>query len=297
MSLETPLLVSRFRTDTPLDRLHDSERRPRARIPIPWSHFDGSRYPKGALEIAAQAHSALATGEYGAVAFFGRLAAAMSLHGAPFDLISAACKVPADEIRHAETVLRLASLSAGVDPTISIDRRRVEARWSGGLSLERLDVLIMEVVAVGETLATALLMGCREHARDPVARAVFASIVADEVHHARLGWYYLGWRAPKWSRPERLRVADRAGRLVADAELAFWRGHDAPRGSKRGARALGVLDSESQRAAVRWVMEDEIVPGLDALGLGASHAWRGRRRGSDRAYEKHRRRGVPVSAD
>jgi hypothetical protein len=27
------------------------------------------------------------------------------------------------------------------------------------------------------------------------------------------------------------------------------------------------------------VMEDEIVPALDALGLGASHAWRARRRG------------------
>jgi len=29
-------------------------------------------------------------------------------------------------------------------------------------------------------------------------------------------------------------------------------------------------------------MEDEIVPALDALGLGASHAWRARKRGGDR---------------
>ena len=35
-----------------------------------------------------------------------------------------------------------------------------------------------------------------------------------------------------------------------------------------------------RRRAVRAVMEDEIVPALDALGLGASHAWRARRRGS-----------------
>jgi hypothetical protein len=30
---------------------------------------------------------------------------------------------------------------------------------------------------------------------------------------------------------------------------------------------------------VRRIMEDEIVPALDAVGLGASHAWRVRRRG------------------
>jgi hypothetical protein len=40
-----------------------------------------------------------------------------------------------------------------------------------------------------------------------------------------------------------------------------------------------VLDSESQRAVVRDVMENEIVPGLDAVGLGASYAWQARLRG------------------
>jgi hypothetical protein len=40
-----------------------------------------------------------------------------------------------------------------------------------------------------------------------------------------------------------------------------------------------VLDSEAQRAAVRDVMESEIVPAFDSYGLGASHAWRVRERG------------------
>jgi hypothetical protein len=42
---------------------------------------------------------------------------------------------------------------------------------------------------------------------------------------------------------------------------------------------LATLESEGQRAAVRAVMESEIVPVLDSLGLGASHAWRLRERG------------------
>ncbi len=37
--------------------------------------------------------------------------------------------------------------------------------------------------------------------------------------------------------------------------------------------------SETQRHAVRSVMGEEILPVLDSLGLGASHAWRRRERG------------------
>jgi hypothetical protein len=111
-------------------------------------------------------------------------------------------------------------------------------------------------------------------------RAVYSSIVADEVHHARLGWYYLAWRAPAWTRAERQRVGDRAGAYVVEIEKQFWRGRDAPEGVRAAARALGVLESEGQRRAVRAIMDDEIVPALDALGLGASHAWRQRKRGA-----------------
>ena len=46
----------------------------------------------------------------------------------------------------------------------------------------------------------------------------------------------------------------------------------------QAARALGVLDTPTQRQAIRTIMEQEILPGLDGLGLGASHAWRHRRR-------------------
>jgi hypothetical protein len=99
------------------------------------------------------------------------------------------------------------------------------------------------------------------------------------VHHARLGWYYLAWRAPQWTLAEKQRVADRLGDHIVTIERRFWQGRDAAAGSKKGARALGVLESEGQRAAVKQVMEEEIVPALDALGLGASHAWKVRKRG------------------
>lgn len=221
----------------------------------------------------------MATGEFGAVGLFSQIATALALHGAPFDLVSLATRVPTDEIRHADIAIRFAKLLAGQEVSFDLDREAFEKQFAKPLDQERLDFVIADIAAVSETLAAALLNACLERATDPVAHAVFASIVSDEVHHARLGWYYLAWRAPQWTLAEKQRVADRLGEHIVTIEERFWHGRDAPAGSKKGARALGVLESEGQRAAVKRVMEDEIVPALDALGLGASHAWRIRKRG------------------
>jgi hypothetical protein len=201
----------------------------------------------------------------------------MARHGAPLDLVAAAARVPSDEIRHADYTLRTAMPCAGEAITLEIPRKLTDHPWRGELGLQELDLLMTEVSAIGETLACALLGACAERAQDPVARAVYGNLLSDEVHHARLGWYYLTWRAPKWGRDERQRVADRAGILVMRAEQRFWKGRDAPRAARSAARELGVLESAGQRGVVRHILEHEIVPALDALGLGASHAWRARR--------------------
>ena len=276
------LAVRRILTATPLARQHEhrlSGRVTHKHKPIQWASFDRSKYPAAALALACDAQSKLALGEYGAVDLFAHLASAMTLNGVPFDLVAAATRVPADEIRHADFALRMAKLLSDAEVTLQVDRDGLRRRWKSDVSIEELDLLMLEVAAIGETLACALLSGCLERATDPTAHALFASIVSDEVHHARLGWYYLAWRAPQWGRPERQRVADRAGELLVQTERRFWRGRDAPSASRKAARALGVLESDGQREAVRAVVEDEIVPALDALGLGASHAWRVRERG------------------
>jgi hypothetical protein len=274
--------IRRRLTDTPLARQHDLvvKGRERRGVTIAWSRFDRSKYPAPALALAAHAQRSLAAGEYNAITLFARIASAMALHGAPIDLVTAAARVPGDEARHADLAMRMAALLDGGDEhaTIVIDHAAMENQWRGPLSLDALDATMAEIAAIGETLAAALLTGCQRRAVDPVAHGVFSALVADEIHHARLGWYYLAWRSPQWTRAERQAVADRAAALVVDVARRFARGRDAPRGSQRAARALGVLDSPAQRAVVRQVMEDEIVPALDALGLGATHAWRLRRR-------------------
>jgi len=272
--------IRRELTQTPLARRHELVVRGRERrgVTIPWSRFDRARHPAPALALAAHAQRSLAAGEYNAITLFARIASAMALHGAPIDLVTAAAHVPGDEARHADLAMRMAALLADDDGAIVVDQLALERQWSQAPSIEELDAAMTEIAAIGETLAAALLTGCKRRASDPVAKGVFSALVADEIHHARLGWYYLTWRSPQWTRAERQRVADRAAGVVVDVERRFFRGRDAPAGSERAARALGVLDSAAQQEIVRQVMEDEIVPALDALGLGATHAWQKRRR-------------------
>jgi hypothetical protein len=234
----------------------------------------------GTRGLAFDAQKALALGEYTAVDLFAQISSGLALNGAPFDIVAAATRIPTDEIRHADLAFRMARLLSDREVEVQFDRAALTKRGSQRMSLEALDYAIVEVSAIGETLSCALLAECKQRATDPALRAVYASIVADEVHHARLGWYYLTWRAPQWTRGERQRVADRAGAMVIEVETRFWRGRDAPPAVRAAARALGVLESAGQRRAVQAVMEDEIVPALDALGLGASHAWRARTRGA-----------------
>jgi hypothetical protein len=281
-STQGRLRVRRRLTETPLARQYEHTllaKGPRSRKAIPWKSFDRTKYPEAALRVAAASQAALALGEYGAVDLFAHLAIDLSLHGAPFDLVALCAKAPADEMRHADYAMRMATLYAGNPVTVELDREGLAKVLAKRMSLEELDVMMLEVAVMSETLAVALLSECARVAKDTLARAVFASLVADEVHHARLGWYYMAWRSPMWSLAERQHVADRAGQILVGTERQFWRGRDAPAGHEDAARALGVMGSMRQREVIGSIVEDEIVPGLDALGLGASHAWRVRRRG------------------
>ena len=283
MPLAERVKIRRVLTDTALARQHDrliAGGGRRKRFDVPWKRFVRSKYPAPALALACKAQTMLAQGEYEAVDLFSRIAGALAVNGAPLDLVAAATRVATDEIRHADYAFRFAALLGGRDDVvIDIRSRRAEQRWGTKLDMETLDRMMLEIPAVGEGLACALLAASRERARDVVARPLYDSILADEVHHTRLGWYYLAWRAPQWTKAERQRAADRAGDAVVEVERRFWWGRDAPAGSRKAAAALGVLESEGQRLVIRQIMEEEIVPALDQLGLGASHAWKVRKRG------------------
>jgi hypothetical protein len=261
-------------SDTPLARRHEQTVRGklvRLPKPLPWSAFNAAPHPQAALGLALDLWLGLARGEYGAIGLFSRLASGLTAVGAPFDFVHAVTQACTDETRHAELCLRMAGLCGQGAVELTFERGDLAVPPLRGE--EVLDGTMIESVALSETLATALLTACQRRATDRLSKALLTALVSDEVHHARLGWYYLANRAAQWSRAERQRLADRAAEAVLAVEREFWVGRDAPRGASTAARSLGILDSKAQRAVIRDVMENEILPGLDALGLGASRAW------------------------
>jgi hypothetical protein len=254
-----------------------STRRPR---PIAWAAFDPAPFPRPAIDLAVDSYTKLAIGEYGAVQLYAQLTSAMTLAGLPMDLITASAAICTDEARHADYALQMIRALTGEDVPVRVEKEALESPWRKGASLEVIDTAVLHVAALSETISCALIGACRDRATEATTRALLSNLVSDEIHHARFGWYYLSWRSLQWTRAERQRMADSMASNVVKVERRFWRGRDAPPSAAKAARALGVLESEGQRAAVRAVMETEIVPVLDSLGLGASHAWRVRERGA-----------------
>ena len=166
-----------------------------------------------------------------------------------------------------------------------VEKAVLEAPWKKDVTLEDIDAAVLHVAAISETIACALVTANLARVTDATSAALYANLLSDEIHHARFGWYYLSWRSAQWTRAERQRLADHMAVNVVMIERRFWVGRDAPDPAADAARALGMIESDGQRAAVRAVMETEIVPVLDSFGLGASHAWRSRERGKGREEE------------
>jgi hypothetical protein len=172
----------------------------------------------------------------------------------------------------------MAELCSGGKVTLQIEREALETNVVNAMIRADVDFLVLKYACVGETLAAALLTECRRRARDKVAKALFTSLAGDEVGHARFGWYYASHRVKEGSLADRQRLAARLAEFVQGVQSSLWLGRDAPRGSESAARALGVLDSDTQRDVVKDVMEREIVPALDALGFGGAAMWAARAR-------------------
>jgi hypothetical protein len=132
-----------------------------------------------------------ARSEREAVARFTRLARQLAEQGALPELVSLAARAVDDERRHVDLCLRMAA-RYGHAP--ADDAEPPAAHEIGPASLAPADRLLYELVAfcaITESLNTALMTVTYEHARDPVARAAVREILADEVHHGRLGWAHL----------------------------------------------------------------------------------------------------------
>lgn len=196
--------------------------------------------------------------EHASVASFARFTLDLMVHGAPPELLLAAQKAAADEVRHAQRCFGLAaSYGSAVSPG-ALDLP------GGSLPLsQELVTFAVETAregCIGETLAAVRAAEQLAVTTVPGVRAVLEELVRDEGDHAELAWRTLSWAVAKGGEPVRVAlrtVFDEASRAV-DAFVEGGPSDDA-------LRAHGLLSDAEVRRGLRRALDTVILPAADEL--------------------------------
>jgi hypothetical protein len=240
---------------------------------IAWDRSTAQQVPPPLRPVLGALWRDRATSEHRSIGIFALYTLDLMGAGVPPAVLSHACRASLDEVRHAELFTRLAALYSGEEvapppgippmPDIpSMTMREQVAR-------EALHLGVMS-----ETYSSVSLTAIRDRATDPVVRQVLGVVLADEVHHARMGWAFVA----------HLLEEDPAIRPFLDAELGpmfasyvdgVFGDPDALPESSVSADDRPLAEAhgyESIRDSfVLWVdtLRDVWVPGLTGLGLSA----------------------------
>ncbi len=186
------------------------------------------------------------------------------------DLIALSDRAIDDEHRHAELSRYVASRYAGKEldyPPLLPFSAPKHTQASDEL---RHTLHVLGQCAFNETIASAFLEACCEHANAPLAKAACRELLSDEIDHARIGWAQLAASPPV----VRNQIVAWLPSL-ANANLRMWR--ESPR--KYPSRELfaghGAPSEPVIAGALATAFRELIIPGFEHLGMptGALHTW------------------------
>lgn len=251
-----------------------------------WETFDRGRYDAALVERARREWAHRAVAEYQSTAQFAQLLHRLTRLGAPLELIGAACRLPLDECRHAELCAKMAELLGGraSHPVTTDGLALFEGEEARGGELFACVMTVLTVCCFGETLSVPMLEALHVVATDEVPARVAQIIGADEGYHASFGWEALSWMLPRLDEAGRARLERALPASMAHFEyvvgaspkmLERLAGGTLEIGAGEGPN-LGTLEPDEYGAIFYHTMEQEILPGLDALGLDGRGAWAAR---------------------
>lgn len=149
--------------------------------------------------------------EAASVVAFERLAAELSSHGAPSELIAQALAARADEVKHAERVGELARARGGAPVAVKVAP-------AADRSLFEIAVENAVEGCVRETYGALVGAYQAARARDLQLRMAMRAIAADEARHAALAHAIQAWALPRLNPAEREQL--RRAQVEAVFELA-----------------------------------------------------------------------------
>jgi hypothetical protein len=242
---------------------------------VPWDSSTAASLPAELREGLAELWRARMVGEHRSVGIFALYVLDLLGAGAPAEMLSLACRASLDEVRHAELFGRLAALYSGKEETPppgippmpddpGVPMRDQVAR----------EALHLSVLA--ESYSAVLLGALHERARDPAVVGALGVVLADEVHHARMGWATLKMLFEgEHGEALRARVQRELAGTMDDLVKAMF-GDPSKLDAPRLAEELRPLATEHGWMAAReeWALfqqtiRDVWIPGLATLGIDA----------------------------
>jgi len=247
-------------------------RRARPEEDLPWDTLRSSDYDEDVLTDARAWWTELAANELAAVIQFSSVLAALARAQAPLDLVGMTSDFLADECAHVELGARAAMTLGGAAPrTVDFDQAvsapppdLTPAQWAA----ER----VLRVSCVAEVLAEAAAARTYAACTEPLPRALYTSILRDEVYHKQLGALYIEYAYESWSDAERARL----GRVLADELFKFrglWAGlARVPVGATVPEHELGFLKREELASVTLDAALTKIVKPLAEIDIGLTAA-------------------------
>ena len=197
--------------------------------------------------------------EYATAASFSAISSALAAAGAPIDLISLSSDFVVDEIVHVEASARIAAaLGGGV--RLDVDLEQLVRPPLAGDPRLRAAELIVRTSCVGEALTVPLLDLSRGLSASTLISSALRRIMKDEVPHAQLGGWFLGW-ADSWLDDD---ARAHLGRVAGTALRAFT-----PLLAQEGTTSeLGSIGSDQfnpvfAKAAMHRVAKPLLVYGIE----------------------------------
>ncbi|MGK4001799.1 ferritin-like domain-containing protein [Sorangium sp. So ce1036] len=262
-------------------RLAPLERAPSAWSQSAWRRFeralagaDLSALPPAQRRALAARWAERGRNEHASVASFGRFALGLMAQGAPPQLLEAAHRAAADEVRHARLALAIASTCAG-EP-VGVGPLPLHGALDGVDSLEALTLATVVEGCVGETLSAIEAQVEAQAAELPALRMALQSIARDEARHAELAWAFVRWALAAGGPALRDRVAETFARSLepACALPPAGSGGDLP------SSAHGFLPRSELQRLRQQAVADVIRPAAAALLASRPSPTEGERSGT-----------------
>jgi hypothetical protein len=243
---------------------------------VDWAAFRAADFEPHVLDTAADAWRVRALQEFHSLALFTQLSSQLHLLGAPLDWSGAFARMIVDEVRHTDLCMKMcAALGRPASPTIVENELHL---GSDRALREQVRDVVLAAFCIGETISGRMFKAALRAATVPLARDVVAAILVDETFHGELGWE-LGALLMRGLEPgERAYVAERipflfehyAGLCSALGGRA-WAAREPQAGD---APNFGTLTPAGYATCFFEGMEEDVVPGLEALGITeARPAW------------------------